>query len=451
MACAHRAISRMTAATVLVFFMVPALAPLSGADAPVPQSPAVSLFKDDIAGFSVRRPAGWLVRYTTGGIVLLKDDQAREGVLIYPVRPNAGFALQDFLSSYLAVLKRSSSGSSRIDFGNVTGDRGKAAAEVSGIIAGTAIAGRAEAVGAPPDFIATVIWAPAGEFAAKREGLRSIAASYERRPGTVLVRLRGTYFESVAPKGWTILEESSTAITFSNAAKDASLLVSYGDFGGDPAPMTIPRLFEALTKPCSPGQRPCFSITKSYTRLAANEAPDFRDTLGRTWKARAEEFDAVLVDAAASRVHGVLTGMVMGGRHITGLYGWIFITATRIARPDRWESNSAATAIVQENLKINKASELITHRILPRNNPYDSSTIMGHWAYKNSVEDALSSKWRESIMGYETYHTPGGERVDVPLTSIPGGSNPLFYNPQAGLLWSSTLEKPPTDYVVLQR
>ncbi len=447
----RRAHLRIAGTAILFISMMPAFAPLSRAVFPAPQSSAVSLYRDDIVGFSVKRPAGWLIRYTTGVIAVLKDDQAREGVLIYPVRPKAGFMLQDFLSSYLGVLKKSSSGSSRIDFASVTGDRQKAAAEVAGVIAGTAISGRAEGFILPPDFILTVIWAPAGEFAVKQAGLRAIAASYERRPGTVLVRLRGTYFESVAPKGWEILEESSTAITFTNAAKDASLLVSYGDFGSDPAPMTIPRLFEALTKPCFPGQQPCFSVTKSYTRLAANEAPDFRDTMGRTWKARAEEFDATLIDAAASRVHGVLTGMVMCGRHVTGLYGWIFVTATRIARPDRWESNSAATSIVQENLKIIKASELITHRILPRNNPYDSSTIMGHWAYKNRIDDALSAKCRESIMGYETYHTPTGETIDVPLNSIPGGANPLYYNPQTGHLWGSTLEPRPRDYVILQR
>jgi hypothetical protein len=102
-------------------------------------------------------------------------------------------------------------------------------------------------------------------------------------------------------------------------------------------------------------------------------------------------------------------------------------------------------------LKIIKASELITQRILPRNNPYDSSTIMGHWAYKNGVDDALSAKRRESIMGYETYRTSTGERVEVPLNSIPPGSNSLSYHPQTGFLWGSTLEPPPRDYIVIQR
>ena len=30
------------------------------------QIPALSTFKDDVIGFSVKRPAGWRLRYTTG-------------------------------------------------------------------------------------------------------------------------------------------------------------------------------------------------------------------------------------------------------------------------------------------------------------------------------------------------------------------------------------------------
>jgi hypothetical protein len=280
--------------------------------------------------------------------------------------------------------------------------------------------------------------------------LKCIVDSYQKAPGLALVRLKGTYFETMAPKGWHILEETSNSVNFKNPTGDAGVMCGYLDFGGDVQPMTIPRLFESVTKPCPPGQQPCFSITKSYSRLAAVDAPDFRDNLGRTWKARAEEFEATLIDAESTRVHGVLTGMVMGGQHITGLYGWIIATSTRISRPETWERNSAATAIVQENLKIIRASELITQRILPRNNPYDSSTIMGNWEYKNRVDSELSEKRQEAIMGYETFQTPTGEQVDIPLNSIPGGNNPLYYNPQTGLIWNSTLEPPPQGYYLLK-
>jgi hypothetical protein len=136
---------------------------------------------------------------------------------------------------------------------------------------------------------------------------------------------------------------------------------------------------------------------------------------------------------------------------ITGVYGWLIITSTRVSRPETWERNSAATAIIQDNIKIIKASELITQRILPRNNPYDSSTIMSSWEYKNRVDAELSGKRQEAIMGYEIYRMPNGERVDVPLNSIPGGNNPLYFNSQTGLTWNSTLEKPPQGYDPLKR
>ena len=321
---------------------------------------------------------------------------------------------------------------------------------MTGSMAGQPVRGVATAHAAGPDYICKLYWAPADLFSSEQGLLKCLADSYQRTAGQVLVRLRGSYFETMAPKGWKIAEESSNAINFTSAGRDAGLMSSYADFGADPQPMTIPRLFEAVTRPCQPGQQPCFSITRSYTRLAGLDAPDFRDTLGRTWKARAEEFEATLIDAQQTKVHGVLTGMVMNGRHITGLYGWIFATATRISRPDAWERNSAATAIVQENLKIIKASELITQRILPRNNPYDSSTIMGHWGYKNRVDAELSTKRREAIMGYETYRTSTGERIDVPLNSIPGGNNPVYWNPQAETIWNSTLQPPPQGYSQLK-
>ena len=255
----------------------------------------------------------------------------------------------------------------------------------------------------------------------------------------------------MAPKGWRILEESSNSVNFTNAAGDAAVISGYTDFGGDTSPMTIPRLFEAATRPCAPARKPCFSIARTYNRLAFADAPDFKDAMGRIWKARAEEFDATLVDASGSRVHGVLTGMVMNGRHVTGRYGWIIVTSTRVARPDRWESQAAATAIVQNNLRILRASELITGRMLPKNNPYDSSTIMGSWKYRNDVEARLSAKRQEAIMGHEPYRTPAGDRVDVPLNSIPGAGNPIYYNPRSGNLWNSTLEPAPAGYVWLQK
>jgi hypothetical protein len=435
-------------ASVLGAIFVCAAAGFPGASAPCP---GMLTFQEDTIGFALSKPPAWMIRYTSGVILVLKDAAADEGVLIYPIRPAPGLTLSEFMSDVLGALKRGSTDASRLDFAAVSQTRYKMTASLSGTSGRKRISGSATALAAGPDYLIEIIWAPAEAFAAEREKLACIADSYQKAPGRPLVRLKGSYFETMAPLGWKILEESSNGINFRSADGGAGVLAGYGDFGGDPRPMTLPRLFDALTTPCAPGQQPCFSITRSYARLAAADAPDFTDGLGRPWKARAEEFDATLMDAPGTRVHGVLTGMVMCGRLVNGLYGWIIASATRVSRPDAWERNSAATAIVQDNLKIIKASELITRRILPRNNPLDSSAVMGHWAYVNKSDAARSEKYREAIMGYETYRTPGGDRIDVPLNSIPGGNNPLFYEQPTGRIWNSTLESPPRGYVPLKR
>ena len=158
-----------------------------------------------------------------------------------------------------------------------------------------------------------------------------------------------------------------------------------------------------------------------------------------------------MADAQNLRVHGVLTGMVMGGRHITGLYGWFVITSTRVSLPEAWDRNSAATAIIQDNLKIIKASEWSTSRILPRNNPLDSSTYLSSGEYKNRVDAELSGKREEGIMGYETFQTESGQRVDLPLNSIPPGNTRPFFNSQTQQTWNSTLEPPPLGYSQLRK
>jgi hypothetical protein len=419
-------------------------------NAPIPCR-SLETFKEDVVGFLVKKPAGWIIRYTTGVITILRDNQGQAGVLIYPVRPQAGFTLGDFFSSFMNILKESSKDSSRVDYSDVTPGRGRIQAKASGFIGGKTVIGEAAAFPSGPDYILTLYWAPTEELSSQQPVLKCIADSYQKAPGQPLVKLSGTYFETMAPPGWKIVEEGSNGVDFRNPAGDAGVIVGYGDFGSDPQPMTIPRLFEAVTKPCSPGQQPCFSKTKSYTMLAGGDAPDFKDGLGRTWKARAEEFEATMADAQNSRVHGVLTGMVMGGRHITGLYGWFVITSTRVSLPATWDRNSAATAIIQDNLKIIKASEWSTSRILPRNNPLDSSTYLSSGEYKNRVDAELSGKREEGIMGYETFRTDGGDRVDLPLNSIPPGNNPVFFNSQTQEVWKSTLEPPPLGYSQLRK
>ena len=64
----------------------------------------------------------------------------------------------------------------------------------------------------------------------------------------------------------------------------------------------------------------------------------------------------------------------------------------------------------------------------------------------NRVNEALSGKRREAIMGFEPYRTSAGERINVPLNSIPRGNNALYWNPRTQTIWNSTPQPPSQGY-----
>jgi len=389
-------------------------------------------FTEPFSGFSIEKPKNWQVKYTTGVITVTKDNNMQEGFLVYPVVPENGLTLVELTEKYLSVLKNSATSEAQIDYSGISENNNKVTTSITGNMNGKDIRGSVETIKSGQDYILKTVWAQAGEFSSKESSLAYLADTYKKTNGKALVTLSGKYFQTKAPADWIIKEETSNGINIASPNDEAGVMSGYFDFGGDPNPMTLDRMFEAFTRPCSAGQDPCYSITRTYNEVASVDAPDFQDNLGRTWKARAEEFDATLVDAASSRVHGVYTGMVMNGQNINGLYGWIIASATRISKPELWDKYSAITAIIQDNLTITQASELITNRILPRNNPYDSSTIMGSWEYKNKVDDELSQKRREAIMGFSTMYGNDGTSYEVPLNNISEGGNPTYINASTG-------------------
>ena len=150
---------------------------------------SLETFKEDVVGFLVKKPAGWIIRYTTGIITILRDSQGQEGVLIYPIRPQTGFTLENFFSSFMNILKESSKDSSRVDYADVTQGRGQVQAKVSGFIGGKTVIGEAAAFPSGPDYILTLYWAPTEELSSRQLVLKCIADSYQKAPGQPLVKL----------------------------------------------------------------------------------------------------------------------------------------------------------------------------------------------------------------------------------------------------------------------
>ena len=51
---------------------------------------ALPLHEDDYAGFSVGRPPGWVIDYSTGSLIVAKDATKMVGALVYPARLRQG-------------------------------------------------------------------------------------------------------------------------------------------------------------------------------------------------------------------------------------------------------------------------------------------------------------------------------------------------------------------------
>ena len=230
----------------------------------------------------------------------------------------------------------------------------------------------------------TICWAPTETFASKREMLGCIADSYQRTTGLALVKLHGSVFRNDGAPGmadrrgrpeWDQFPQSRGRcgghgrlwrLRRRSSADDPSAAFRCAD--------------HALALPAKIG---AVSITLDDKSLAvAVDAPDFTDSLGRPWKARAEEFEA---DAGG---RPEIKGARRADRH-----GHVRAARHRIVRLDLCQrnpavpgpkagSNSAADGHRSGQFE-NHQGQRVDHpgEFFPGTILTHSSTIMGHWAY----------------------------------------------------------------------
>jgi hypothetical protein len=413
-------------------------------------------FTDSYFGFEIATPPGWRISYNDGVIVLYKDSALQSGFIVYPIIPKPNYPARKALIDFLNILK---STNSTIEYKSLSESANEITTQVTGSISGKAVAGYAGVARSENTFIIHVGWtSPDNLNAEYQKFCRCIVQSYKKTAGTALVKRASPngYFETTAPVSWKI-EDSANGAHVYHPQNEAGVVFSYVDFGGDPREMVPNRLFdEYINVPCkSPGRQAAGEVCnvllqKPYTILGTIQLPNFRDVWGRTWKTRGDEYEALLADNK-SIVHGTTLGSVMDGQHITGMHGWIIIMSTRLSSPQNWDKYSAITNFIQSRMRVLKASEFITDRILPKNNPLDSEVITGWRNARNARESERSANLQEAIMGVEAYSTSSGTRYEVPLNSIPAGNGRIWVDEQTGLVWNSAIETPPVNYVPLIR
>ncbi|HEX4452105.1 MAG TPA: hypothetical protein VH143_14600 [Kofleriaceae bacterium] len=179
---------------------------------------STSLHDDDYYGFSVGRPQGWRVDYSTGTIVVSRDESDLVAALVYPARMRHGDLppeqlLQNF-SNTLARSVRNAGGAYQL--ADKVTDGHVATALATATLGGVKLRGQMQVMTAPGFATLKFYWAPETELTADEPTLRQIVSCFARK--TVITRR-----EPVAPPGGPQTRYGVTAPSAAQAKPEHAL------------------------------------------------------------------------------------------------------------------------------------------------------------------------------------------------------------------------------------
>jgi hypothetical protein len=151
---------------------------------------------DEYYGFSVGRPTGWRVDYSTGTLVVTRDASNLVAALVYPARMRHGDIppeqlVQKFTSALAASIRRTGGTfqlSDKVTDGHV------ATALARATLDGVKLRGPIQVVATPGFATLKFYWAPEAEFAQDEPTLRQVVGCFQRK--TLITRR-----EPIAPPG----------------------------------------------------------------------------------------------------------------------------------------------------------------------------------------------------------------------------------------------------------
>ena len=392
---------------------------------------ALPLFHDRYIGFSVGKPAGWGINYLNGTISVQKDPSGKTTALVYPVRLKEDQSADQALSEYAAILGdvfQKADGNLQASPQGGSGDH--AVMALSGEYKGAAIQGELRANRKGRDLLITGGWAPQADWSAQKSTILAVGQSYEKRPAAFLKLSRATgggdtmggattTYQFALPEGWHVSGVTFRGIDLSlDAVTGVSFAYLTNGIGTVTTDQWIDFVFQGV----------------GYTDikyLAEQPLGQQSDAMGMGWQMVAKEYEATF---KGTRVRGVATGAVSNIGFGYGYGSYSGMISLRQSTVSKWDEFSAITAAIQESIKITdaKAGQSL---ILPKNNPLDSSSVMGSWEYRNQVQDRASAKWSEAVMGYENVHSPTtGQTYQAPLNSwnATGSDGAGYYRPLPG-------------------
>ncbi|HEY1548697.1 MAG TPA: hypothetical protein VGG28_12800 [Kofleriaceae bacterium] len=378
---------------------------------------ATPLHDDDYYGFSVGRPQGWRVDYSSGTLVVSRDESNLVAALVYPARMRHGDLppeqlLQNF-SNTLGKSIRSSGGAYQL--ADKVTDGHVATALATATIGGVKLRGQLQVMAAPGFATLKFYWAPDAELAADEPTLRQIVSCFSRKtvitrrepvapPGGPQTRYgvtaktehvegmteyRGRFMAVQRPAGWQITAETDHGIDMimqnRNAAFDFSYVIQPHGTADEYARREMQKYQGATI--ISAGLQP---------------AP-------AGWQVAAVEFTA----NAGYPTHGYVRVAVGNGvaTETTWLIAaekWDALQSTLIAMAGSVQILPAALAQVQGEVR----RQLASYPPIKPSSPPDRTSIYSGWS---KMEDRQSQGYEDTMLQQDHAKSPTtGETYTVP-------------------------------------
>ena len=171
----------------------------------------IPTYSDDYYGFSVGQPPGWKIDYSTGTLMVVKDERELEGVMIYPVRLRKPAPPEDLANQFargIGDLVRYGGGT--FELVDKTTDGRVASGLMIATIQGVRVRGPLQVIVTPGFVTLKAYWAPETELDKEEPTLKQVASCFQRK-------LLVTSKSPVAPAGGP-----KTSVNMARAPKAAA-------------------------------------------------------------------------------------------------------------------------------------------------------------------------------------------------------------------------------------
>ncbi len=221
----------------------------------------IPTYSDDYYGFAVGQPTGWKLDFSTGTLMVVKDDKELEGVMIYPTRLRRATPPEElaaFFAKGIGNLVRSGGGT--FELVDKTTDGRIASGLMLATIDGVRLRGPLQVIASPGFATLKAYWAPETELDKEEPTLKQIVSCFQRKMlvtakapvapaggpktsvnmaarqsspssgGSVqpLQPYRGRFMAAKLPAGWRVQDETQYGIDVTSA--DRSMGAGFGWF-----------------------------------------------------------------------------------------------------------------------------------------------------------------------------------------------------------------------------